>query len=99
MKFLYVFNDYELYFSLYVVGINIITFIVYGIDKTRAKNKSYRIPEVNLILLSLIGGGVGALMAMVIYKHKLSKKLFYIGIPLIIILNKFLELVILSYIR
>lgn len=99
MKFLSNFNTYEFYLLVYILGINLLTFIVYGVDKIKAKNKSYRIQEITLILLSLIGGGVGALMAMVVFKHKLSKKLFYIGIPMIIILNKIFQLALLNYIK
>lgn len=99
MKFLSSFNNYELSFIFYLTLINIITFITYGVDKSKAKRKQWRIPEFTLILLSLIGGGIGALIAMVIYKHKLSKKSFYLGIPFIIILNRILELTILNYIR
>lgn len=99
MKFLSDFNDYELYFLFYIVGINLLTFIVYGVDKRKAKKKKHRIPEITLIFLSLIGGGLGGLMGMVIFKHKLSKRLFYIGIPIIIILNKITELIIFNYIK
>ena len=99
MKFLSNFNNYELSFIFYLTLINIITFITYGVDKSKAKRKQWRIPEFTLILLSLIGGGIGALIAMVVYKHKLSKKSFYLGIPFIIIFNRILELAILNYIR
>lgn len=93
------FNNYELYFLIYIVLINSITFMVYGADKNRARNKQWRIPELTLILLCLIGGAIGGLISMVIYKHKLSKKRFYIGVPLIIIINKTLELIIFNYIK
>lgn len=93
------FNNKEIFFLVYLISINIVTFLVYGIDKNKAKNKQWRIPESTLIFLSLIGGSLGGLMAMVIFKHKLSKKLFYLGIPIIIIINKIVELTILNYLR
>ena len=93
------FNSSELYFLIYIIVINFISFMAYGIDKSKAKNKQWRIPEFTLIFLSLIGGALGGLMAMVIYKHKLSKKSFYIGLPFIIILNKIMEIAIFNYLK
>lgn len=92
-------NTQEVYFLTYLILINLISFLVYGVDKKKAKNKEWRIPESTLILLSIIGGSLGGLMAMVIFKHKLSKKIFYIGIPIIIIINKIIELAIFNYLR
>lgn len=92
-------NTHEIYFITYLVLINLISFLVYGVDKKKAKNKQWRIPESTLIFLSLIGGGLGGLIAMVIFKHKLSKKLFYIGLPIIIIINKIVELAIFNLLR
>lgn len=99
MRLLSNFNNQEIYLLIYLSIINLITFIVYGIDKNKAQNKQWRIPESTLIFLSLIGGGLGSLISMVIFKHKLSKKKFYIGIPLIIIINKIIKLYILNYLR
>lgn len=99
MKVLSNFNSQEIYFLAYLLLINIITFISYGIDKSKARNKSWRISEFTLIFISIIGGGLGGLVAMVVFKHKLSKKSFYIGLPLIIILNAIVELIIFNYLR
>ena len=99
MKILSNFNNHEIYFLAYLILINLITFIAYGVDKNKAKNKSWRISEFTLIFISIIGGALGGLMAMVIYKHKLSKKSFYIGLPLIIVLNITIQLVIFNYLR
>lgn len=93
------FNPNEIYFIIYLTLINLISFLVYGIDKNKAKNKQWRIPESTLIFLSLIGGSLGGLMAMVIFKHKLSKRLFYIGLPIIAIINKIAELAIFNLLR
>ena len=99
MDILSSFNTQEVYFLTYLTLINLISFLVYGVDKKKAKNKEWRIPESTLILLSIIGGALGGLMAMVIFKHKLSKKIFYIGIPIIIIINKIIELAIFNLLR
>lgn len=99
MKILSNFNNQEIYFLVYLILINLIAFIAYGVDKNKAKNKGWRISEFTLIFISIIGGGLGGLVAMVIFKHKLSKKSFYIGLPLIIVLNIIIELVIFNYLR
>ena len=93
------FNTQEIYFLSYLIFINVLTFIIFFMDKSKAKTKMWRIPEYILITVSLLGGGIGALMSMVIFKHKLSKKKFYIGIPSIIVLNKTIEFFIFNKIR
>lgn len=62
----------------YLIIINLISFIIYGIDKFSSKHKLYRIPEVFLFLLSIVGGGLGSLLGMYIFRHKTKKVLFYI---------------------
>lgn len=84
---------------VYLIIINIISVVFFGIDKMKAEKKRWRISENTLIILGLLGGSTGILIGMVMFKHKLSKKKFYIGIPLILILNKILELTILNYIN
>lgn len=71
----------------YIVIINILTFIVYGIDKLKAKKGKWRIPESTLLLLAIIGGSIGAWFGMRILHHKTMHKKFKYGIPLIIILQ------------
>lgn len=81
----------------YIIFINIVCYIIFGIDKRRAINKEYRIRESTFIILSFMGGSIGILIGMVMFKHKLRKKKFYIGIPLIYILNKIAEFFINNY--
>lgn len=71
----------------YIVIINILTFIVYGIDKLKAKKGKLRIPESTLLLLAIIGGSIGAWFGMRILHHKTMHKKFKFGIPLIIIIQ------------
>lgn len=71
----------------YIVIINILTFIVYGIDKLKAKKGKWRIPESTLLLLAIIGGSIGAFLGMKVWHHKTMHKKFKYGIPLIIILQ------------
>ncbi|MDU5743311.1 DUF1294 domain-containing protein [Finegoldia magna] len=70
-------------FSIYFLIINLITFLAFLIDKRKAVHNKYRIAENVLIFLCIIGGFIGALNSMVIFKHKLYKKKFTITIPLI----------------
>lgn len=70
-------------FSIYFLIINLITFLAFLIDKRKAVHNKYRIAENVLIFLCIIGGFIGALNSMVIFKHKLYKKKFTITIPII----------------
>ncbi len=74
-----------LYF--YVAAINVVTFFVYGLDKSKAKARQWRIPEAQLIFLAVIGGSVGALLGMRVFHHKTRKPKFRIGIPVILIIQ------------
>ncbi len=73
--------------GLYLVLINIITFALYAIDKFNAKIEAWRISERMLISFAIVGGAVGALLAMLICRHKTRKPKFKIGIPIILILQ------------
>ena len=48
------------YILYYLAAINVITFVVYGIDKLKAKKEKWRIPEATLLLLAIVGGSIGA---------------------------------------
>ena len=67
--------------------LNVITFLVYGIDKWKAKKEKWRIPESTLLLLAFVGGSIGALLGMKVWHHKTMHKKFKYGIPLIIVLQ------------
>lgn len=72
--------------TYYLLIINIITFIIYGIDKYKSIKHKYRISEVTLIILAIIGGSIGAFFGMIIFHHKTKKKKFIITIPIILLL-------------
>ena len=72
-----------IYILYYLAAINIITFIVYGIDKLKAKKGEWRIPESTLLLLAIVGGSIGAWCSMKVWHHKTMHKKFRYGIPLI----------------
>jgi uncharacterized membrane protein YsdA (DUF1294 family) len=71
----------------YLLLVNIATLILYGIDKWKAKHNMWRISEPTLLAFAALGGSVGALAAMKLFHHKTKHKKFYIGVPVIIILQ------------
>ena len=61
----------------YILAVSFITFILWGIDKSRAVNNKRRVPEKWLYILIIIGGAMGALMGMVAFRHKTKKTIFW----------------------
>ena len=74
----------SLIFNIYFVCINTISFIVYYIDKKLAVKHRYRIPEKILILLSMIGGAIGSLISMMLFRHKTRHYKFIILNPMLL---------------
>ena len=71
----------------YILAVNIVTFLLYGIDKYKAKKNQWRISEATLLTMAAIGGSIGALAGMRLWHHKTMHKKFKYGIPLIIIMQ------------
>ena len=71
----------------YLLAVNIVTFLLYGIDKYKAKKGKWRISEATLLMMAAIGGSIGALAGMRLWHHKTMHKKFKYGIPVIIILQ------------
>ena len=69
----------------YLIVITIVTFLVYGIDKWKAKQGSWRISEASLLILAVIGGSIGALFGMKVWHHKTMHKKFKYGLPMILL--------------
>ena len=80
---------------LYLAAVNLVTFAVYGADKRRAKKDRRRVSEKTLFLLAIIGGSVGALLGMKVFRHKTRHWYFVWGIPAILLLQIALPVVIL----
>lgn len=70
----------------YLLTINIITFIIYGIDKYKSIKNKYRISENTLIILPILGGPIGAIFGMITFHHKTKKKKFIILMPMILLI-------------
>lgn len=73
--------------SYYLLAINAITFIVYGIDKYEAKKAMWRISEATLLMLAVLCGSIGAWIAMRVWRHKTMHKKFKYGIPVILLIQ------------
>ncbi|MCI9366176.1 MAG: DUF1294 domain-containing protein [Clostridia bacterium] len=70
---------------IYFIAINIIGFFAMLIDKKKAERGSWRIPEKTLLILTLLGGGVGTISGMYMFRHKTKKLRFTVGFPVILI--------------
>ena len=69
---------------LYLVVINVVAFLAFGLDKLKAKADAWRIPEKTLLGLAIIGGSVGAILGMRTFRHKTRHKQFSVGLPVIL---------------
>ena len=72
---------------IWLVLINLTAFALFGIDKKRAKKKQWRIPEKMLFLSAILGGSIGALLGMQLFRHKTKHWYFRYGIPFILLLQ------------
>lgn len=72
---------------IYLVIINLITFIIFGVDKRAAIKGKQRIREATLLLFAFIGGSLGGLVAIYLFRHKTRKPKFTVTIPLMLILQ------------
>ena len=68
-----------------LIALNTVTFFVYGIDKWKAKQGSWRISEATLLTLAVVGGSIGALLGMQVWHHKTMHLKFKYGLPLILL--------------
>ena len=72
---------------LYFIVINVVAFVAMGRDKKKAVRRQYRTPESVLFLYAVMGGTPGAIAGMRCFRHKTRKPLFYIGLPLLLLLQ------------
>ena len=71
----------------YLAAINVVTFLVYGLDKWKAKQGAWRIKEATLLILAAVGGSIGALLGMQTFRHKTKHLQFTVGVPLILLVQ------------
>ena len=74
-----------LYVICYLLIVNIVAFFLMGIDKKKAQTGAWRIPEKTLFLSAILGGGVGAIAGMQLFRHKTRHRSCVIGMPLILL--------------
>jgi len=71
----------------YLVAVNVVTFVVYGLDKWKARRGRWRIPEAALMWLAVLGGSPAALLAMWLFRHKTKHNKFRYGVPIILVVQ------------
>ncbi len=69
----------------YLAGINLLTFLLFCVDKRRARRGAWRIPEKTLLSFSAAGGAAGGLLAMHVAHHKTRKPAFKFGVPALLV--------------
>ncbi len=72
---------------VYLIAINFISFAAMGVDKARARKRLWRIPESTLFVLALIGGSIGSIAGMRLFRHKTKHWYFVYGMPAILCLQ------------
>ena len=70
---------------IYLATLNVLTFVLYGIDKYKARHDRWRISEATLLGLSVLGGAIGAWLGIRIWHHKTQHAIFRYGVPLILL--------------
>lgn len=72
---------------IYILAINLIGFYIMWSDKRKAKKREWRIPEQTIFIITALGGGIGTIAGMYVFRHKTQKLKFTIGLPTILILE------------
>ena len=72
---------------IYFVIINIVGFALMGIDKRKAIKRTFRIPEATLFIVALIGGSIGSILGMQVFRHKTRHWYFAFGMPAILVVQ------------
>ena len=75
------------YFIYYWMIINIVAFFLMGIDKKKARTGAWRIPEKTLFLSAILGGSIGSICGMQLFRHKSKHMSFVIGMPAILVVQ------------
>jgi len=81
----FIYRNFRWFLAGYLLLINLLTFILYGVDKHRARMRQWRIPEASLLLFAVFGGSIGGFFGMKLFHHKTKHPKFYIGIPVIFV--------------
>ena len=71
--------------TIYLIFMNLLAFLLMGLDKAKARRNRWRIPEKPLFLSAILGGSIGAILGMQVFRHKTKHASFRIGMPCILI--------------
>lgn len=63
-------------FLLAFILLNLATFFMFGLDKKKARQHAYRIPEKTLLTLAFFSGGIGSFLGRHMFHHKTRKWYF-----------------------
>jgi len=74
-------------FWYYIIAVNVLAFMVYGIDKAKARRHRWRVAEWVLLAFAVVGGSIGAILGMRCFNHKTKKPAFRFGVPAIILIQ------------
>ena len=80
-------NTLHRYLIYYLLVINAATFIIYGIDKDKAKKAKWRISAATLLTMAAVGGSIGAWLGMKAWHHKTQHRKFKYGVPIILLIQ------------
>ena len=72
---------------VWLAVMNVVTFVLYAVDKAKAKQNKWRIRESTLLLTSFLGGSIGAMAGMFVLRHKTKHAAFLILVPLSLVLH------------
>ncbi len=82
--------------AAYLIIVNLVGFLMMGIDKRKAIKGAFRIPEATLFIVALIGGSIGSIAGMYTFRHKTRHFSFVYGMPAILILQVVLVILLLN---
>ncbi|MEG2000732.1 MAG: DUF1294 domain-containing protein [Evtepia sp.] len=85
---------YGRYFILYLIAVNFLAFFLMAYDKSQARKGRWRIAEKTLFLTAAIGGSVGAIAGMKIFRHKTRHRSFQYGMPIILFVQILLAILV-----
>ncbi len=71
----------------YIAAVNMAGFLLMGIDKWKAKKRAFRIPEATLFIIAIIGGALGSILGMQLFRHKTRHWYFAYGMPAILAIH------------
>lgn len=76
-----------LFIAAYLLTVNLVGLFSMYLDKRKAKKRLWRIPETTLFLIAIIGGSIGSIIGMYLFRHKTRHRSFTYGLPLILLLQ------------